>query len=190
MLISLSVLKPGADQATHLSLLPAIINTVVNIRYKYSGMSQFQFHLPQIQVLIFPAVIPGYSGIFDQASLNQLQNDPSVAYIEPDYLADLSYTISPLQSSTFPARHRPRKSLACTVLGMCPSTPGKNDGTGVDIYGLGQPALPSQNQALWFAGLLQESHEYLTDPFKRYGYLYREQRFRRAGCTRPILRVV
>lgn len=185
------MLKPETDQAAHLSgLLSVLINAVVQITHKYSGTSQFQFHLSQIRVLIFPAVIHGYSGIFDQASLNQLQNDPSVAYIEPDYLADLSYTISPLESSTLPARHRPRKSLACTILGMCASTPGKNDGTGVDIYGLGQRALPSQNQALWFAGLLQESHERLTDPFKRHRYLYREQRFRRAGCTRPLLRVV
>jgi len=91
-----------------------------------------------MRVLIFRAVVPGYSGVFDEASLNQLQNDPSVAFIEPDYLADISYTISPFQSSTTPTRHRPRASILCGILGTCPPTPGKSDGTGVDIYGLGE----------------------------------------------------
>ena len=131
-LISLSILKPGTNQATHLSLLSALI------RYTYAGTYQFQLRLSQIRVLIFRAVVNGYSAILSDASLKQLQNDPSVAYIDPDYLADISYTISPFQSSTLPARHHARNSLMCSLLGLCTSTPGKNDGTGVDIYGLGE----------------------------------------------------
>jgi hypothetical protein len=87
--------------------------------------------------------------MFDEASLNLLQSDPSVASIEPDYVASISYAVSPFQLSTPPTRRRPRDSLLCGFLSInCPATPGTDNGTGVDIYGLGEHScFHSRNQA-------------------------------------------
>lgn len=133
---------------------------------------------------MFRADINGYSGVFDEGSLNQLRNDASVASIEPDYVASISYAISPSQSSTLPARHRPRGSLLCTFLSYCPTTDEKDNGTGVDIYGLGECS--------WFSGWKSGSlvcrdngtcknHGSITDMSTRHWHLYRAQRFRRTS---------
>ena len=91
-----------------------------------------------MRLLIFRAVFNGYNGVFDEVSLNQLLNDPSVAFIEPDYVANISYTVSPFRTSTHLARHRPRRLGTCAPKSGTPGTPGKDNGTGVDIYGLGE----------------------------------------------------
>ena len=146
-------MKDETNRAAHLAKLPALSKSIANVKYEYSSTSQFAH--PKMRVLIFGAVFNGYNCVLDEDSLNQLRNDPSVASIEPDHVASTSYAISPFQSSTLPARHRPRDSLFCTLLGYCPTTDEKNDGTGVDIYGLGEcSCLLAGNQAPSFAGIM------------------------------------
>ena len=55
---------------------------------------------------------------------------------------------------------------------MCPATSGKNDGTGVDIYGLGERfrfQLKIRLSGLQEQSFLQESHERLTNFWKDTG---------------------
>lgn len=121
-------------------------------------------------LLIPQAAFKGYTGVFDEDSLNIIRSDPSVSFIEPDYIANISYTVSPFQTSAQPARLRPRGSLWCTLLRICTPAPGgsetESDGTGVDIYGLGECLLCSSSKPRFFVcreNIPRIDHEPLTE---------------------------
>lgn len=146
-----------------------------------------------VHLHIFLAAFNGYNGVFDEACLDNLRNDPAVALIEPDYLANISYSVSPFQTSNPPARHRPRASLMCTLLGMCTAAPQESNGSGVDIYGLGERFwILTRNQAFSFArdNIPCIDHESLTDLSTRHWYLHRARGFRTASCARSCVRRV
>ena len=103
---------------------------------------------------IFLAAFNGYNGFFDEACLDKLRNDPAVALIEPDYLVNITYSVSPSQTPTPPAPHR-RQAAPHRRRGACTAGRKESNGYGVDIYTLGECfcVLP-RNQAFSFAGTI------------------------------------
>jgi hypothetical protein len=131
-------------------MLSILSKGLARIKYEYPSTSQFR--PSPLHLLIPQAAFNGYNGLLDEDSLDLLRNDPSVAFIEPDYIANISYTVSPFQTSALSARHRhhPRASLFCTLLRICPATLEGDSGNGVDIYGLGERLLCSSSKSGFF----------------------------------------